>query len=463
MYWANLIHFYQPPTQKPYWVKRVAEESYVKVIEGIGRYPGARVTLNINAILVELLVKNGYPGLVKKIANLAGDGRIELTQSAKYHPLLPKIPESEIIRQIELNDATNRKFFGDAWKPQGFFPPEMGFSLDVAKTVHKLGYKWIIVDETSFPGGVGKAKSDTIYTIEGMDDFAIFFRDRGFSFRILSAKVETGQEMVAALGERLGGDAYLVTGMDGETFGHHRPGLEHLLFELWNQKQVPCVTISELLAHFPKREATGVLPGTWALLKQDIQRNLPYARWDDPENEIHVLQWKLTDMVLETIAHADPKAKDFTKARELVDAALHSDQYWWASARPWWSIEMIEAGAKDLVVALHATPGVSEATKAEGQQLYYQILELAFLWQKTGKIEQMAKEGDEEIFEHVSDEQKEISTEEKQKMISTLEKQMWETSKAKEFERAARFRDRIRELQEERPLNEHTIEDDWGF
>jgi excinuclease UvrABC helicase subunit UvrB len=95
--------------------------------------------------------------------------------------------------------------------------------------------------------------------------------------------------------------------------------------------------------------------------------------------------------------------------------------------------------------------------------MYAKILELAFLWQKTGKVEQMAKEGDEEIFEHVGDDQKEISPEEKKKMIATLEKQMWETSEAKEFERAARFRDRIRELQEERPLNEHSIEDDWGF
>src|SRR3990167_11226497 len=108
MYWANFLHIYQPPTQKPYWVKRVTEESYRKIFRGLKDYPEAKLTLNISAVLVELLDQNGCDDVINDIGELLGRGQIELTGSAKFHPLLPKIPESEVVRQIELNDATLR-------------------------------------------------------------------------------------------------------------------------------------------------------------------------------------------------------------------------------------------------------------------------------------------------------------------------------------------------------------------
>ncbi len=89
MIWANFLHIYQPPTQKEYWVKKIANESYRKVLKGFKKNPKAKVTLNINAILTELFDKYNCKDVIADIKKLAERGQIELTASAKYHPFLP--------------------------------------------------------------------------------------------------------------------------------------------------------------------------------------------------------------------------------------------------------------------------------------------------------------------------------------------------------------------------------------
>ena len=133
MKWANFLHIYQPPTQKPIWVKRIADESYRKIFKGLLEIPRARLSLNINSILCELLDQNGGMDVIKNIKKLVEKGNIELTGSAKYHAFLPLLPESEIERQILLNEESLNKYFGKSWKKGGFFSPEMAYSKKVAE------------------------------------------------------------------------------------------------------------------------------------------------------------------------------------------------------------------------------------------------------------------------------------------------------------------------------------------
>jgi hypothetical protein len=94
---------------------------------------------------------------------------------------------------------------------------------------------------------------------------------------------------------------------------------------------------------------------------------------------------------------------DDSAARQLLDRAVHSDQYWWASAKPWWSIEYIEAGAKELLEVIRATPNVSEDIKNQAEGLYLKILTTAFDWQRTGKVEELTKQEDEEIHQRTDE------------------------------------------------------------
>lgn len=451
MLWANFLHIYQPPTQKPHWVKKIADECYRVLIRGLMARPTAKVTFNINAGLTELFVRDGCEDVIRGFRELAERGQIEFTASAKYHPFLPLIPEREIKRQIELNTETNRKYFGDVYAPKGFFPPEMGYNRKVADVVHSMGFSWLIVDELAHSGRMHTLRWDTLYTLRSSEDFFIFFRERDASFRILSAEVGvsvfSAGMLLKLLGSRIDSNEFLLTAMDGETFGHHRPGLDTLLFELFEAPQLRSVTLSELPKLVTKRESVEPLASSWALMKKDLEQKTPFSRWNDEHNEIHRRQWELTNLAIaltEKLPAANPKA---AKVQAALDRSLHSDQYWWASASPWWSIEMIEAGAKELRDAVRANPIATDADRTRADTLYRDILFTAFDWQRSNKVEEMAKASDEDITQRITTEVPHIPLAEFNGIVQNLEKQMEIAAKNREYERAAQLRDRIKELE----------------
>lgn len=480
MVWANFLHIYQPPTQKQFWIDKVTRESYRPLFAGLLEIPKAKVTLNINAVLAELLLRFGHTDVIDTIRQLARNGQLEFTASAKYHPLLPRIPKEEVVRQINLNEETNRKIFGEVYQPKGFFPPEMAFSVEVAGIVRELGYQWIICDELSFPRGDRGNKGDEgnkgvregvdyskLYTISNLENFLIFFRERATSNKILSFQLAEADLIIKDLGERLGRDEYLLTAMDGETFGHHRLGLEQVLFDLYKSDQLPSVLISELPAHFHNVQVITPKPSTWALMEKDLEQNVPFSRWDDKDNEIHHMQWELLHLAVDAVHREEKLPTDMShsiyvsnetygngnsepsKARLLLDQAIHSDQFWWAGAKPWWSIEYIEGGAKELKDAVFACKNVSQEQKNKVQELYYNILTTAFAWQRSGKVDKLASEEDEEIRQRVDRALPSMKDHEFEAMIASLETQKAKAAEIQEYERAAQFRDRIAELKEQ--------------
>jgi alpha-amylase/alpha-mannosidase (GH57 family) len=447
MYWANFLHIYQPPTQSEKILRKVAQESYRKIFDGLSRYPNGKLTLNINGCLTQLLARHGLDDILKSIRTLLERGQLEITDSAMYHAFLPLLPEREVVRQIRLNRETNQKYFGPAYRPRGFFPPEMAYTRKLGEILDKLGYDWIILDEAAYPqDSVNPAKT---YQIEGLK-LKAFFRERAQSFKILSAQLGTGSILLRDLGDRLKKNEYLLTAMDGETFGHHRLGLEQLLFDIYAAPDLPTVTVSELIKLFPETETTDPLPSSWALMHKDQTRKEPMSRWHS-SNDIHLLQWSLTNLALEMIEEADHNSKDFADARAMLDSALHSDQYWWASAKPWWSLEMIERGANDLSRAVEAMPGIPQTSKDKSRELYLEIITTGFRWQREGIVEALVKEHyDEEVSERLDLSVPLASEEEFQKILSHLTSQMLAAAQSGEYERAAQFKRRIEELKTER-------------
>ncbi|MDP2736076.1 MAG: UvrB/UvrC motif-containing protein, partial [bacterium] len=431
---------YQPPTQKKEWVDRITNEAYRRVLAGLLDNPKGRITFNINGVLFDLWHEFGHADVIEMVGELLGRGQIELTGSAKFHPLLPKIPAGEIERQIELNTQTLRHYLGDVYQPQGFFPPEMAYDTNVSKVVKKMGFTWIIAEELSYPGQVSY---DRIYQ-EKDSGIITLFREREFSYKILSGQLGTSKLFLAALGDRVQKPEYLLTAMDGETFGHHRPGMDRALMDLLNLEEVPTVLLSDLPEKFPQVETVETQPSTWALMEKDLEKKIPFARWEDPDNEIHRMQWELTDLAIRTVR----ESKDPGKAREMLDRAIHSDQYWWASARPWWSLEMIERGAYELKETVLEVPDAAEAIQAQARDLYFKIITTGFEWQRSGKVEELAHREDEEIRMRTDASFGDLPKEEVEKMVAHIKDEMEEVAKHQEYERAALLRDRIKELEE---------------
>lgn len=489
MIWACFLHFYQPPTQKRYWVDRITDECYRRLIHGLLENPQARITLNVNSILCELWETYGHQDVLDGLAQLVQRGQVELTGSAKFHPLLPKLPKEMVVRQIILNEISLNQYFGvvgpalrksetnsrdqnlkaqsasnfnlraSSLVLKGFFPPEMAYNRYLAEIVAGLGYEWIIAEELSLGRSVDY---DRLYSVSGVyvkesplqvgEELRIFFRDRAFSYKVLAGYLGTEKLFLDGLKERFPDSAkqqFLLTAMDGETFGHHRPGMERLLFDLFKIPEIGMLPISDLLKRFTQTESVETKPSTWALMEHEVERNLPFARWDDPGNEVHKLQWQLTESAIKSVKAfslgqgADPNV--VPEAQRFLDRALHSDQYWWASAKPWWSIEYIERGAKELLTAVKATGDVKAARAA--QKLYYQILETAFEYQRCGKVDEISRQEDETIRMRTDQTLPKMPKEELLKIIQTIQQEMQQVAANQEFERAAQLRDRIKELE----------------
>jgi len=444
MYWVNFLHVYQPIDQSKEILKRVVNESYRPLFGGLLKIPGIKINLNINGALTEILVKEGYGDVIESIKNLADAGKIEFTESAKYHPLLPFLKREEIIRQIHENYKTNRKYFGKAYKPVCFFLPEMAYSGSAAKIISKLGYKMILLDEISYDGGNTNPPRNRLFTIKGTNDLVAVFRERRVSNCVMSAIIRNEKEFSDLIGEEVNENKYLCTAMDGETFGHHRPGMEKILFKIVEIKTPAQIFLSELLNYFPKSDKISPVKSTWASSKENIEKGIQFYSWKNPKNKIHQLQWKFLNFVLEVT-----KSKKCSQAvQEKLDRAMASDQFFWASGEPWWSIEMIEKGAWTMLQAFKSIPSLEKYQIEKGEDFYKSILAICFWWQRSGKIEELARKYRESIkipFKERTLEQG--KPEVYYAFLDTMKKKMLEAAQTMNFERAILWRDAIWKLE----------------
>jgi alpha-amylase/alpha-mannosidase (GH57 family) len=391
MYWANFLHIYQPANQRKDVLDAVIAQCYRPLIEHIHKSKNVRLTLNINASLVEQFHEHGHDDLIDMLKESGKQGKIEFTSSAKFHAFLPLLPKEEIINQIKINDETNRFYLGDAYKPIGFFSPEMGYSKILPPIIEQLGYKWMILDEITAYGEINRVDYSKIYKIKGTNINA-FFRERRVSNLIMSAVVRSKETLIGAMKDDMNSGKYLITAMDGETFGHHRPGLEKMLFKIFETPEFNLVTISELYKYYKDTVEVSPVDSTWASSKQDIDKGIQFLSWNDPSNIIHGWQWELIHLVQNKVNKISESHPQYREVRKSMDRALASDHLWWASAKPWWSVEMIEDGAFRLLETLRMIPDSPQSDLSEASELYEKIVSTAFNWQRSGKIYQMMTE-----------------------------------------------------------------------
>ena len=377
IYWSLLLHFYQPPTQIHAVLSKVTEESYRPLLKVFLDNPNAKATVNINAVLTEMLTDHGKVDIINGLAELAEKEQIEFTGSGKFHPILPLIPQYEINRQILDNDTTNRKLIGDNYRPQGFFPPEMCYSKSIVEPVLNAGYKWIITSGIACPVDW---PLDTIHYIDSLSGkLSVFFRDDVLSNRISFQEIDVPgflKHLVVFAGDRK--DIYIITAMDAETFGHHikdweKDFLEDIYIQLRLQnpseevtrdkvrdtintipeqapEHIKAVTMSELITIFRAGKAIVPKSSSWSTTVDDMKAGNYYPLWKSPDNIIHKQLWELMDITIGMVneaansADTDDSRKYAGIAREMLDLALHSDQFWWASKRPHWEPNMINRG-----------------------------------------------------------------------------------------------------------------------
>ncbi len=396
IYWAPLLHFYQPPTQSHGVLKRICEESYRPLIKVFKKHPESRVTVNMCGVLTEMLSNHGHMDIVEGLAGLGQNRQVEFVESAKFHAILPLIPDKEVRRQIGLNKAANLSFFKDGYRPRGFFLPEMCYSDETASIIRGMGYEWIIVSGIACQG---KWPMDYISTCRaGSRAMNVFFRDDIIS-NMISFKNIDAAGFVSRIKELSEGkeDAYIVTAMDAETFGHHIPGWEDTFLAkvyeaIEDSDEIEVAHISSLLQKFPLLKARPPRPSSWSTSKEEILAGNFYPLWNTPHNNIHRLQWEHINICMEILQEAGDK-KDtkesmpfFIAARDDMDMALHSCQFWWANKGRMWNENLINKGLilqEEAILNAYLAVANSGCRESEKKRCYRKVIAARYI---AGKI-----------------------------------------------------------------------------
>ena len=446
MKWANFLHFYQPYNQQKDILEAVVNQCYRPLLRGLVENKDARLTINVSGGLLEALDYKGFEDVISLFKELYQSGRIEFTSTACYHAFLPLIPKDEVIRQIKINNNVLRRYIGKDFTPAGFFPPEMGYNTGLEGILEDLGFKYILLDEISRE----KEIVDSPLCKISNSNLKVVFRQRTPSNLIMSGIERDSTSLWQTLSKYDIG-SYLVTAMDAETFGHHRPGLEKAFLEIFNNRSIQFTQLVDIVNDVSLNSVeTGLQSSNWASSKEDILKGVQFISWNDPENTLHRWQWGLVNLMLSLLNDINSRVEGYAQFRASADKALASDQFFWASAKPWWSVEMIESGVHAVLEVIEKIPQVNKEDMERAQDLYRKIISTAFEWQRTGKIREMNKERN--AFQRIPFKERTLEkggTEEAvyQAFVDMMRTQEKQAREKGEYEKAILWRDAVYKLE----------------
>lgn len=362
-----LLHLYQPPTQTENVFKQICSDSYLPLLKLIKNKPNYKFTLNVPLSLLEQMDKYGYKDWLKDLRDLYESERVEVVGCVAYHSLLTKTPELLAEQGIILNEfglgyylGSHQGFEGEesilVKNLRGFFPPELCVNDSVIKLISSLGYDWLLADKCVVPQdqtlmlgqNVFKYKNETALVVvrDGEISNMLSFKRDSFGDEILeriSRKSETADSIIIAL--------------DAEAFGHHNKEGMYLLEDICDKllrNGNNLTTISDLVSESPMEHADAVFESNWSEESCTTDPSKLYKLWANKENEIQKSLWYIQENILksyekvanftspegfENIAVWNPSemqklpVEDRSKVELmlLVNKALHSDQFWWAS------------------------------------------------------------------------------------------------------------------------------------
>lgn len=294
----------------------------------------------------------------------------------------------------------------------------MAYSREIVEPIIETKHQWLLLSGVACPVDW---PLDVIHEVSlNGKKLTVFFRDDILSNKISFHGIDARgflDHLAQQRGDRE--HTYVITAMDAETFGHHIKNWENLFLEevyqtldvcrlqpvgllggdvqqrqpladehrdilsLVEKKEageIKVVTISDLMDIFSRGSSIEPKPSSWSTTGEDLNAGNFYPLWADPNNEIHRLQWEHMNICMDMVNEAMERADNLTSkyyadiARGLLDRALHSDQFWWASKRPMWDINLTNKGLiQQIEVLLNAYKAVkiSGTSDKEKVECYY--------------------------------------------------------------------------------------------
>lgn len=147
--WGNLDAMLSDPGLA--WQARECLFAYDRIPRAVADWQDvARVHVAMSGSLLEALSNPDFQSRVYgivKCGDLLWNYRnpaISLLGTGYYHPVFPLIPEADRVEHINRWLGIGRHLFDRTFA--GFWPPEMGFSMDMIPLLRSAGYRYVIVD-----------------------------------------------------------------------------------------------------------------------------------------------------------------------------------------------------------------------------------------------------------------------------------------------------------------------------
>ena len=313
---------------------------------------------------------------ISKYSQLWKSGRVELTTTPMYHPILPILIDKgwkeDAIAQLEIGLDYFSEVMGR--RPIGIWPSEQAVHDELVPIMANLDVEWIVTDKSILQkAGVNTGDKDNLFRpyklIRGEKSLTVFFRDTELSDRIGFAysNIEATQaveDFVSRLHEiqrgNMDGNAVVTIALDGENAWENYPNngndFRKILYQtLSADDAIELVTPRQYLERYEVTDRLVNLPtGSWAGGSLDT--------WigEKEEDEAWAMLEKARVELMNRLSTLDQETANL--AFDALFTAEGSDWFWWygADQDAGNNETLFDQAFKRALVQLYKTIGIQE-------------------------------------------------------------------------------------------------------
>lgn len=229
-----LLHNHQPVGNFGHVFQQAYEDSYRPFLEVLSRWEQIKISLHISGPLMEWLEEN-QPGYLHRLAELVGQGRIEIIGGPFYEPILPMIPAVDRIGQIRRYSRFLEQRLGA--RVRGMWIPERVWEQSLTRDIVAAGIEYTVLDDFHFKAAGLREEELTGYFLTEDEGrlLAIFPGSERLRYTIPFAEPQVTIDYLAEIAHRKPG-AVVVFGDDGEKFGTWPETKRHVYEDRWLER-----------------------------------------------------------------------------------------------------------------------------------------------------------------------------------------------------------------------------------
>lgn len=254
---ALVLHNHQPIGNFEHVFEQAYQDSYLPFLEVFSRYESLKITLHTSGSLVEWL-QAVHPEYLDRVAELVGQGRIEILGGPFYEPILAMLPSRDRIGQIQAYRRWLESRLGASVR--GMWMPERVWEQSYVRDLVAAGIEYTVLDDFHFKAaGLTEPQLHGNYLTE--DDGRVMTVFPGSERLRYTIPFADPQETIDYLGyiNSQYPDAVAVFGDDGEKFGTWPETKKHVYNNGWlvrffdalvaNRHWIHATTLSEAADH----------------------------------------------------------------------------------------------------------------------------------------------------------------------------------------------------------------------